>query len=107
MNTITLQQSAYAAAATAFNALPEADRAAAEPSDAAKTAREALNGAADALIETAATFVAFGKAKNLPAATVERMNQVLETTYKGRYPEDADLTGLKKILADKGVRPGA
>ena len=107
VNTITLQQSAYAAAASAYNALPEADRAAAEPSDALKAAREALNGAADALIETAATFVAFGKAKNLPAATVDRMNQVLETTYKGRYPEDADLAGLKKILADKGVRAGA
>ena len=107
VNTITLQQSAYAAAASAFNALPEADRAAAEPSDALKAAREALNGAADALIETAATFVAFGKAKNLPAATVGRMNQVLETTYKGRYPEDADLNGLKKVLADKGVRAGA
>ena len=107
VNTITLQQSAYAAAASAFNAVPEADRAAAEPSDALKAAREALNGAADALIETAATFVAFGKAKNLPAATVDRMNQVLETTYKGRYPEDADLAGLKKILADKGVPAGA
>jgi hypothetical protein len=107
LNTITMQQSAYSAAANAFNALPEADRAAAEPSDALKAAREALNGAADAFIETAATFVAFGKAKNLPAATVERVNQVLETAYKGRFPEDAGLDGLKKILADKGARAGA
>ena len=107
LSMVTMQQSSYAAAAKAFNALPEADRAAAEPSDALKAARETLNGAADAFIETAATFVAFGKAKNLPAATVERVNQILEAAYKGRYPEDAGLDGLKKILAEKGVRAGA
>jgi tetratricopeptide (TPR) repeat protein len=107
LNTITILQSSYAAAATAFNALPEADRTAAEPSDALKAAREALHGAADAVIDAAATFVAFGKAKNLPAATVDRMSQLLETAYKGRYPEDAGLEGLKKILADKGAPAGA
>lgn len=107
LSMVTMQQSSYAAAAKAFNALPEADRAATEPSDALKAARETLNGAADAFIETAATFVAFGKAKNLPAATVERVNQILEAAYKGRYPEDAGLDGLKKILAEKGVRAGA
>ena len=107
LNTITILQGSYAAAAIAFNALPEAERAAAEPSDALKAAREALNGAGDAVIDAAATFVAFGKAKNLPAATVDRVSQLLETTYKGRHPEDAALDGLKKILADKGAPAGA
>lgn len=107
LNTITILQGTYVAAATAFNALPEAERAATEPSDALKAARESLNGAADAVIEAAATFVAFGKAKNLPAATVDRMSQLLETAYKGRYPEDAGLEGLKKILAAKGAPAGA
>jgi hypothetical protein len=107
MTLVTMRQSSYAEAANSFNALPEADRAAAEPTDAVKAAREALNGLADALIDAAANFVAFGKAKSLPPATVERVNKVLETVYKGRYPEDADLDGLKKILANKGVPAGA
>jgi len=107
LNVLAMQQGDYTEAAKAFNALPEADRAAAEPSEAVKAAREALNGEADALVETAATFVAFGKAKNLPAATVDKVNQVLETVYKGRFPEDTALEGLKKILADKGARAGA
>ncbi|HEX9187051.1 MAG TPA: hypothetical protein VGB87_08275 [Vicinamibacteria bacterium] len=102
-NVLALQQGAYTEAAKAFNALPEADRAAAEPNDAVKAAREALNAKADALIETAATFVAFGKAKNLPAATVDRVNTLLQTVYKGRFPEDATLDGLTKILAGKGM----
>jgi hypothetical protein len=28
---------------------------------------------------------------------------MLETVYKGRFPEDATLDGLKKILVAKGV----
>jgi tetratricopeptide (TPR) repeat protein len=107
LSVIGLQQAAYSEAAKAFNALPEAERTAAEPSDALKAARDVLNGAADAFIETAAVFVAFGREKKLPAATVDRVNQTLETVYKGRHPEDADLAGLKKILADKGVPAGA
>jgi tetratricopeptide (TPR) repeat protein len=103
LNVMSMQQGSYADAAKAYNALPEADRAAAEPPDTVKAARETLNAEADRLIETAATFVAFGKAKNLPAATVDRVNQLLETVYKGRFPEDATLEGLTKILADKGV----
>jgi tetratricopeptide (TPR) repeat protein len=103
LNVLAMQQGSYADAAKAFNALPEADRAAAEPPDAVKAARAALNVEADALIETAADFVAFGKAKSLPAATVDKVNQLLETVYKGRFPEDAALEGLKKILAGKGL----
>jgi tetratricopeptide (TPR) repeat protein len=103
LNVLAMQQGSYAEAARAFNALPEADRGAAEPPDAVKAAREALNAEGDALIETAAAFVAFGKAKSLPAATVDKVNQLLETVYKSRFPEDAALEGLKKILAGKGL----
>jgi tetratricopeptide (TPR) repeat protein len=103
LNVIAMQQGSYTDAAKAYNALPDADRAAAEPPDAVKAARDALNAEADRLIDTAATFVAFGKAKNLPAATVDRVNQLLETVYKGRFPEDASLEGLNKILAGKGA----
>jgi hypothetical protein len=37
----------------------------------------------------------------MPPAAVDRVNQLLETVYKGRFPEDAALDGLKKILAAK------
>lgn len=107
LSVIAMQQGAYTEAAKTFNALPESERTAAEPSDALKSAREALDGAADSLIETAATFVAFGKAKNLPAATVARVSQLLETVYKGRHPEDTALEGLAKVLSEKGVPAGA
>ena len=100
---VTLRQAKYGELAKAYNALPEADRAAAEPKPEVKAAKDALNAEADALIDVAARFVAFGKSKNLPPATVERVNQMLETIYKGRFPEDATLDGLKKVLADKGA----
>jgi tetratricopeptide (TPR) repeat protein len=100
---ITLRQAKYAEVVKAYNALPEADRAAAEPKAEVKAAKDALNAEADALIDSAASFVAFGKAKNLPAATVDRVSAMLQTVYKGRFPEDATLDGLTKILAGKGV----
>jgi hypothetical protein len=100
---VALRQAKYGELAKAYNALPEADRAAAEPTAEVKAAKDALNVEADALIDAAATFVAFGKAKNLPAATVDRVNQMLQTVYKGRFPEDATLEGLTKILTAKGV----
>jgi tetratricopeptide (TPR) repeat protein len=104
---VALRQGGYAEKAKAFNALPEADRAAAEPPAEVLAARDALHAEADGLIDAAARFVAFGKTKGLPAATIERVNQTLETVYKGRFPEDAELEGLKKILAEKGVPAGA
>lgn len=102
---VILRQGKYGDAAKAYNALPEADRAAAEPTPEVQAARDALNAEADGLIDAAAGFVAYGRTKGLPAATVDKVNEVLETVYKGRFPEDAELAGLKKILADKGVPP--
>jgi tetratricopeptide (TPR) repeat protein len=103
LNEIAMEQTSYTDAAKAYNALPEADRAAAEPPPAAKTAREALNTEADRLIDTATTFVAFGKTKNLPAATIDKVNQLLQAVYKVRFPEDASMEGLNKMLAAKGA----
>jgi tetratricopeptide (TPR) repeat protein len=103
LSVVSLRQGKYAELAKAYNALPDADRAAAEPSAEVKAAKEALNLEADALIDAAAGFVVFGRTKGLPPATVDRVNQLLETVYKGRFPEDATLDGLKKILADKGL----
>ncbi len=103
LGVVALRQGKYGELAKAYNALPEADRAAAEPNPEVKAAKEALNLEADALIEAAAGFVAYGRSKGLPPATVDRVNTLLETVYKGRFPEDATLDGLKKILADKGA----
>jgi len=101
------QYAGYVEAAKAFNALPEAERGAAEPTPAVKAAREKLNKEADDVIDVAARFVAFGKANALPAATVDRVNQALESVYKVRFPEDAALAGLQKILQDKAAAAGA
>jgi tetratricopeptide (TPR) repeat protein len=98
---VTLRQSRYGEVAKAFNALPDADKTAAEPKPEVKAAKDALNNEADALIDAAAGFVAFGRSKGLPPTTVDRVNQLLETVYKNRFPEDATLDGLKKILAAK------
>ena len=46
-------------------------------------------------------------ANGLPAATVDRVNQTLEAVYKVRFPEDAALGGLQKILQDKAAAAGA
>lgn len=100
---VTLCQGNYGEAAKAYNALPNDARAAAEPAPEVKAAKDSLNAEADKLIDAAAAFVAYGRTKGLPAATVDRVNQLLETVYKGRFPEDAGLDGLKKILADKGA----
>jgi tetratricopeptide (TPR) repeat protein len=100
---VALRQGKYGELAKAYNAFPDADRSAADPKPEVKAAREALNAEADALIDVAAGFVVFGRTKGLPPATVDRVNQMLETVYKGRFPEDTTLGGLKKLLADKGL----
>ena len=96
---VTLRQSKYAEAAKAFNALPDADKTAAEPKPEVKAAKDALNSEADALIDAAAGFVAFGRSKGMPPATVDRVNQLLETVYKGRFPED---TASRRPQEDPG-----
>jgi tetratricopeptide (TPR) repeat protein len=106
VSTLALHQAAYSEAARAYNAIPETDRSAAEPSAAVKAAREKINTEADDVIDVAARFVAFGKANGLPAATVDKINQTLESVYKVRFPEDTALAGLQKILQDKTAAAG-
>jgi hypothetical protein len=103
LRVVALRNTAYTEAVKAYNALPDAERAAAEPTPAVKAAKDALNAEADGLIDSAASFVALGRSKNLAAAVVDRVNQTLEAAYKVRFPEDATLDGLKKILAAKGA----
>ena len=103
---IALHQAGYVEAAKAFNALPDADRAAADKPE-VKAAREKLNAEADHVIDVGARFVALAKVKGLPAATRDRVNQTLETIYKTRFPEDTALAGLQKVLQEKEAALGA
>ena len=104
---LALHQAAYAEAAKAYNAIPDADRAAPDTKPEVKAAREKINSEADGLIDVAARFVALAKVKGLPAATRDRVNQALEAVYKTRFPEDASLAGLQKILQEKEAALGA
>jgi hypothetical protein len=104
---LVLQQTGYAEAAKAFNAIPEAERGAAEPTPAVKEARDKLNAEADQVIDAAARFVAFGRANGLPPATIDKINLTLEAVYKTRFPEDTALAGLQKILQEKTAAAGA
>ena len=98
LSVLSMRQTRYAETAKDYNALPEADRATPDSSAVVKAKKDKLNAEADALIAVAARFVAFGQAKSLPTATVDKVKAVLETVYKTRFPEDATLDGLKKIL---------
>ncbi len=107
-----LHQTRYSDAVKAYKAFPEADLAATDPKPEVKAARDAFNAAADGLIGAAARFVAYSKVKSLPASPArDRINQTLEAVYKSRFPEDASLAGLQKMLQEKeaafGAAPGA
>jgi hypothetical protein len=98
---LPVRQQAYADAVKAYNALPAEERGAAEPPAEVQAARDALNAAADDLIDVAARFVALAEVKNLPQATRDRVYAVLESAYKTRYPDDTELTGLQAIIDSK------
>ncbi len=101
------RQTSYSEAVKAFKALPEADQQAPDTKPEAKAALDKVNAEADGLVDAAAAFVAFAKAKGIAAPVRERVNQTLETVYKSRHPEDAALAGLQKILQEKESALGA
>lgn len=100
------RQTAYGDAVKAFKALPEADQQAPDAKPEVKAALDLVNSEADAMVDAAAAFVAFTKAKGIAAAMRDRVNTTLETVYKSRHPEDADLAGLQKVLQDKEAALG-
>jgi tetratricopeptide (TPR) repeat protein len=98
---LTWRQSSYAEAANAYNALPDEERTAAEPSPEVAAARAKVDAEADALIDVAASFVAFAEAQSLPQATRDKVYGVLETVYKSRNPDDAEAAGLQAVIDAK------
>jgi tetratricopeptide (TPR) repeat protein len=98
---LSWRQATYADAANAYNALPEEERGAAEPSPEVQQARAKVDTEADALIDVAASFVALAEVKSLPQATRDKVYGVLESVYKSRNPDDAEAAGLQAVIDGK------
>jgi tetratricopeptide (TPR) repeat protein len=98
---LSWRQSAYTAAATAYNAFPDDERSAPEPSEEVTAARALVDIEADALIEVAARFVALAELKSLPQGTRDKVYGVLESVYKSRNPDDAEAAGLQPLIDSK------
>lgn len=101
INVYGLRRASYNDAVKALKAIPDADKAAAEPKAEVKAAIEKVNQEADSLVDSAAAFVAYAKLKSLAPGTRDSVNQTLEAVYKSRHPEDAALSGLQKLLQEK------
>ena len=97
----------YLEAAKAYNAIPEADKA-------VRRAEAGGEGGPGRLVERRGRHAhrqrrrlrRLRPAKNLAPAARDKVNQMLESTYKGRFPEDATLAGLQKLLQEKGAALG-
>ena len=88
----------YAAAAQKYQAIPEADRDAAEPKPEVKAALEEVNKQADAVITCWARFLGLtaDKKENFSAETRAKIEKALTDLYKYRHPDSTD--GLQKLI---------
>jgi hypothetical protein len=102
----SIRQTAYGEAVKALNALPEADKRAAEPTPEVKSALDRFNREADALIDSAAAFVVYAKAKAIAPNLRDQVDETLRKVYQSRFPDDATLAGLQKILQEKETALG-
>lgn len=98
---LSWRQASYTEAANAYNALPDEERSAAEPSPEVTAARAKVDTEADSLIDVAARFVALAEVKGLPQATRDKVFGVLESVYKSRNPDDAEAAGLQAVIDAK------
>jgi hypothetical protein len=93
----------YDDAAKRFQALPEEEKKAAEPSAAVKATLEEVNKHADEAIKAWARFVALSEAKNILTATREQIGKTLADLWAYRNPQDPE--GYKKLI--DSFRPAA
>lgn len=84
-----LRMARYNAAAQKFNAIPEADRQAAEPGPAVKSALDAINREADGAIECWARFMALTDGKASFAGVRGKIEPSLKGLWESRHPGDA------------------
>jgi len=92
----SLYRAPYGEAAAAYQALPEEDRTAAEPSEAVKAALDKVYATADPLIDAWARFVALARARNVAADTREQVLASVQTVYSARY--GGDTSGLEPLI---------
>jgi hypothetical protein len=93
----------YKAARAKYEALPEADRNAAEPKPEVKAAEDAFNKQTDALIEIWAHYLAF--VGNDDATNRDQIHKVVADLYKYRHPDAPD--GLQKLIDQYKSAPAA
>lgn len=87
----------YAAAAQKYQAIPEADRDAAEPKPEVKAALEEVNKQADAVITCWARFLGLtADKKEVNPETRAKIEKALTDLYKYRHPDSTD--GLQKLI---------
>ena len=103
----SLHREPYGAAVQAYQAFPEADRQAAEPTAEVKAALDLVYSTADPLIDSWARFVALTRARNVAAETREQVLASLKTVYGTRFA--GDVSGLEplieKLQAEYAPRP--
>lgn len=92
----SIHREPYGSAVNAYQALPEADRQATEPSAEVKTAREKMYESADSLINSWARFVALSRARGVAAETRDQVLASVQAVYKARY--DGDTSGLEPLI---------
>lgn len=92
----SLRKSKYDAAVQAYQALPEAERQAAEKKPEVKAAMDRANAEADAVIDCWARFLALAQANDLYRETQGKVLSALESLYSYRHPEDQG--GLQKLI---------
>jgi len=93
----------YDDAAKRFQALPEEEKKAAEPSAAVKAAIDEVGKHADAAIKAWARFVALSEAKGILAGTREQVGKTLADLWAYRNPQEPE--GYKKLIDT--FRPGS
>lgn len=103
----SLYREPYGAAVQAYQAFPDADRQAAEPSAEVKAALSAVYAAADPLIDAWARFVALTRARNVAAETRDQVLASLKTVYGTRFAgDDSGLEPMiEKLQAEYAPKP--
>jgi tetratricopeptide (TPR) repeat protein len=92
----SLHQGKYQAAAAKYQAIPEADRTAADPKPEVKAALDDINKEADAVIDCWARFMALSANNAAYGPTRSQVNSALTDLYKYRHPDSPD--GLQKLI---------
>jgi len=101
----SLHQMKYQAAAVKYQAIPDADKTAADPKPEVKAALDDVNKEADAVIDCWARFMAVSANNAAYASTRTQVGSALADLYKYRHPDSPD--GLQKLIDQYKAQAGA